>query len=147
MSLSSISILHYLMEQYEPKPLKEIFKFSHILTILAYYGRLLEWKVLMESICNDSRKTWKDNLQAFFKLEENRKRRIVLIKYKPEKSKSLIYNFEFNSMFIRYYYIDEIWLEIFTSKIRELWVNDKIVLVSPFNPFTDHSLNKYIDRK
>ena len=138
------------MEQFEPKPLPAIFKFSHISWVLAYYGWLHEWKVLMESLSKDTSKLWKDSLNAFFKWGENLKNNIR-IEHKPEKSEKLITYIESNYKFIDCFYVDSDWLKWFISNINKGWFDDNVIFVSPYYYFIDGILkeeaNKNVDKR
>ena len=136
------------MEQFEPRPLPTIFKFSHISWVLAYYGWLHEWKVLMELLSKDTSKIWKDNLNAFINWGENLKAHLR-IEYRPEKSEKLISNLELNYKFIDCFYVDSYWLKLFISKINKGWFSNNVIFVSPYDYFIDGILNeeayKYLD--
>ena len=138
------------MEQFEPRPLPAIFKFSHISWVLAYYGWLHEWKVLMESLSKDTSKLWKDNLNAFFKWGENLKDHIR-IEHKPEKSEKLIPYLESNYKFIDCFYVDSDWVKWFILNINKGWFDDNVIFVSPYYYFIDGILkeeeNKNFDQR
>ena len=129
------------MEQFEPRPLPDIFKFSHISLVLAYYGWLHKWKVLMESLSKDTIKMWKDNLNAFINWGESLKAHII-IEYNPEKSEKLISKLEFNFKFVNCFYLHSLWIKLFISRINKGWFNDNIIFISPYDYFLDGILKE-----
>ena len=110
---SNFNWKHYrtkIMELLGPKRLTEVFKFSHILNILPYYGFLHEWKILMEKLSTQTNKVWTDNLEVFVKWGENYKTEIWIC-INTARLESFMLNFDFNYKFISNFVAELDWFE------------------------------------
>ena len=116
------------MELFGPNPLPVIFKFSHISRVLVYYGRLHNWKVLMETLSKGTKQLWEDNFDAFVKWGEHYKAQLWLM-IESRKLDSFISKLDYNYKWISNSstYFDNFCNPI--SKIFEAWSSDKVILV------------------
>ena len=112
------------MEKNTEYQLPPIFGFSNISWILAYYGYLNEWKMILWSISTQTKSIWDDNQRAFMNFGNKLKRAFYIKDYSQNTFKMLCKNHTLFSDI----YID---LKIVTSFLIDIYFkiqNDQEIL-------------------